>query len=91
MQVDAAGGRGGDDLGGAARNGDPDRVEEGSGDDVDFDFDARRVRSMPSTTAVDSSSMDALAVDSPVRSAIMVWKLISASRRPWEISGWYGV
>ena len=21
----------------------------------------------------------------------MVWKLSSASRRPWEISGWYGV
>ena len=28
---------------------------------------------------------------SPVRSATMVWKLSSASSRPWLISGWYGV
>jgi hypothetical protein len=27
----------------------------------------------------------------PVRSATMVWKLSSASSRPWAISGWYGV
>ena len=27
----------------------------------------------------------------PVRSLTIVWKLSSASRRPWEISGWYGV
>ena len=27
----------------------------------------------------------------PVRSATIVWKLRSASSRPWEISGWYGV
>ena len=27
----------------------------------------------------------------PVRSATIVWKLSSASSRPWEISGWYGV
>ena len=38
-----------------------------------------------------SSSMDALATGSPVRSPTMVWKLSSASSRPCEISGWYGV
>ena len=27
----------------------------------------------------------------PVRSLTMVWKFRSASSRPWEISGWYGV
>ncbi len=27
----------------------------------------------------------------PVRSLTIVWKLMSASRRPWLISGWYGV
>ena len=54
-------------------------------------LEARRASSIPSTTAVPSSSIDALAVSSPVRSATMVWKLISASRRPCEISGWYGV
>ena len=56
-----------------------------------FDFDPRRASSMPSTTAVPSSSIDAFAVSSPVRSVTMVWKLMSASRRPCEISGWYGV
>jgi hypothetical protein len=56
-----------------------------------FDFDARRARSMPSATAVDSSSIDAFAVERPVSSATIVWKLMSASRRPCEISGWYGV
>ncbi len=55
------------------------------------DFDARRVSSMPSTTAVDSSSIDAFAMSSPVRSETIVWKLMSASSRPWLISGWYGV
>jgi hypothetical protein len=52
---------------------------------------ARRASIMPSTTAVPSSSIDAFAVCSPVRSVIIVWKLMSASRRPCEISGWYGV
>ena len=33
----------------------------------------------------------ALAVGRPVRSATTVWKLSSASSRPWLISGWYGV
>ncbi len=56
-----------------------------------FSFEARRASSMPSTTAVPSSSIEALAVSSPVRSVTIVWKLISASRRPCEISGWYGV
>ena len=52
---------------------------------------ARRISVRASPAAVPSSSSDALAVVSPVRSATIVWKLISASRRPWEISGWYGV
>ena len=54
-------------------------------------FEARRASSIASTTAVDSSSIDAFAVVRPVSSATMVWKLMSASRRPCEISGWYGV
>ncbi len=54
----------------------------------EVDFEARRATSMPSTTAVDSSSIEALAVASPVRSVTIVWKLMRASRRPCEISGW---
>jgi hypothetical protein len=57
----------------------------------DEEPEARRASSIPSTTAVASSSIDAFAVASPVRSATIVWKLRSASRRPCEISGWYGV
>ena len=57
----------------------------------DVDLEARRATSIPSTTAVDSSSIDAFAVARPVRSVTIVWKLMSASRRPCEISGWYGV
>ena len=34
---------------------------------------------------------DAFAVARPVRSATIVWKLMRASSRPCEISGWYGV
>ncbi|OUD86723.1 hypothetical protein BC477_01920 [Clavibacter michiganensis subsp. michiganensis] len=56
-----------------------------------FAFEARRASSMPSTTAVASSSMDAFAVARPESSATIVWKLMSASSRPCEISGWYGV
>jgi hypothetical protein len=41
-----------------------------------------------SAAAVASSSIDAPATGSPVRSSTIVWKLSSASRRPWEISGW---
>ena len=44
-----------------------------------------------SATAVASSSSEALAMGRPVRSATTVWKLSRASRRPWLISGWYGV
>ena len=49
-----------------------------------FDSDSlpRRAIIIASTAAVDSSSMDAFAVFMPVKSVIMVWKLISASRRP---------
>ena len=50
--------------------------------------EARRARSIASTTAVPSSSIDALAVASPVSSETIVWKLMSASSRPWLISGW---
>ena len=43
---------------------------------------------MASAAAVASSSRDALATGSPVRSAIRVWKFSSPSRRPWAISAW---
>ena len=52
---------------------------------------ARRSSVIASAAAVASSSIDALATSMPVRSATMVWKLSSASSRPWLISGWYGV
>ena len=52
---------------------------------------ARRTSVIASAAAVPSSSSEALEVDSPVRSATIVWKLSSASSRPWLISGWYGV
>ena len=42
---------------------------------------------MASAAAVASSSSDALAISIPVRSVTMVWKLSSASSRPWLISG----
>ncbi len=44
-----------------------------------------------SAAAVASSSSEALLISMPVRSQTMVWKLISASIRPCEISAWYGV
>jgi len=46
---------------------------------------------MASAAAVASSSSDAFAMGRPVRSATIVWKLSSASSRPWAISAWYGV
>ena len=52
---------------------------------------ARCISVIASAAAVPSSSIDALATSSPVRSATMVWKFSSASSRPWLISGWYGV
>ena len=55
---------------------------------------ARRARctsASASAAAVPSSSSDDPEVGSPVRSLIIVWKLRSASSRPCEISGWYGV
>ncbi len=51
----------------------------------------RRRSVIASAAAVASSSIDALARSIAVRSLTIVWKLSSASRRPWEISGWYGV
>ena len=52
---------------------------------------ARNVRVIASAAAEASSSSDALATSSAVRSQTIVWKFSSASRRPCEISGWYGV
>jgi len=52
---------------------------------------ARRAKVMASAAAVASSSIDAPAQGSAVRSATMVWKFSSASSRPCDISGWYGV
>jgi hypothetical protein len=52
---------------------------------------ARRASVIASAAADASSSSDAPATGSPVRSATMVWKFSSASSRPCEISGWYGV
>ncbi len=51
----------------------------------------RRTSVIASAAAVASSSIEALAMSSPVRSHTIVWKLSSASSRPWLISGWYGV
>ena len=51
----------------------------------------RRASVIASAAAVASSSSEAPAHGSAVRSAIIVWKFSSASSRPWEISGWYGV
>ena len=51
----------------------------------------RRAIAIASAAAVASSSSEALAIGSPVSSLTMVWKLSSASSRPWLISGWYGV
>ena len=48
----------------------------------------RRAMVMASAAAVPSSSREALEISKPVRSETMVWKLSSASSRPWEISGW---
>ena len=51
----------------------------------------RRSSVIASAAAVASSSSDALATSMPVRSLTAVWKVSSASRRPWAISAWYGV
>ncbi len=48
----------------------------------------RRARVIDSAAAVGSSRRDEPATGSAVRSSTIVWKLSSASRRPWEISGW---
>ena len=48
----------------------------------------RRASVIASAAAVASSSMEALAMSMPVRSVTMVWKLTSASMRPWLISAW---
>ena len=57
----------------------------------DDDFDCRRAIVIASAAAVASSSSEALATSRPVSSVTRVWKFSSASRRPWLISGWYGV
>jgi hypothetical protein len=51
----------------------------------------RRSMVIASAAAVASSRSDALARSIAARSLTMVWKLRSASSRPCEISGWYGV
>ena len=51
----------------------------------------RRAIVIASVAAVGSSSSEALVTGRPVSSATIVWKLSSASRRPWLISAWYGV
>ena len=51
----------------------------------------RRSMVIASAAAVASSSSDTLARSMAVRSLTMVWKFRSASSRPCEISGWYGV
>jgi hypothetical protein len=53
-----------------------------------FFLRALKARVMASAAAVPSSSREALAISIPVRSVTRVWKLSSASSRPWEISGW---
>ena len=52
-----------------------------------LDLDCRRAMAIASAAAVASSSRDAFATGSPVRSATMVWKFSSASSRPCAISG----
>ena len=49
-------------------------------------FTTRRASVIASAAAVASSSIEPLAIAIPVRSQTMVWKLISASSRPCEIS-----
>ena len=44
-----------------------------------------------SAAAVASSRSEELASSQPVRSVTIVWKFSSDSRRPCEISAWYGV
>ena len=51
-------------------------------------FASARHSVIASPAAVASSSSEALASGSPVRSATIVWKLTSASSRPCEISAW---
>ncbi len=48
----------------------------------------RRASVIASAAAMASSSRDAPATGSPVRSATIVWKFSRASSRPCEISGW---
>ena len=50
--------------------------------------ETRRAMSIASAAAEASSNIPALAVPMPVRSHTIVWKVIRASRRPCEISGW---
>ena len=54
-------------------------------------LEERRARVIASAAAVDSSSIDAFEISRPVSSQTIVWKAKRASKRPCEISGWYGV
>ena len=44
-----------------------------------------------SAAAVASSSSEAFAISTPVRSISIVWKVSNASSLPCAISAWYGV
>ena len=72
-----------------------DRLREGVGVDEERGSSSPSTRGgasvIASAAAVASSSSDAFAIGRPVRSETIVWKFSSASSRPWEISGWYGV
>ena len=79
---------GGDDLD-AQRLGAGGQYRGGLGEYVGVDGEAvgrpraaRCIKVMASAAAVPSSSIDALAISSPVRSATIVWKFSSASSRP---------
>jgi hypothetical protein len=63
-------------------------TSESTKNDLVFAADTRSASAIASAAAVASSSNEALATSRPVRSQIMVWKLNSASSRPWLISGW---
>ena len=58
---------------------------------ADGTFASRRAIAIASAAAVASSSSEAFVTASPVSSVTIVWKLSSASSRPWLISAWYGV
>ena len=77
--------------GSAARRSSADGCRGGRRSGSEPPWSSRRAIAIASAAAVASSSSEALVTGSPVSSATIVWKLSSASSRPWLISGWYGV